>query len=77
MSELPSREFFIDNLLVRLHLITKKIQRTGLAPWVLECLFPGSLTSTYVTPPFNPAFVEVGSWGLAVTVLGLRFRVWD
>ena len=30
------REFFIDNLLVRLHFIAEMIQRTGLAPWVSE-----------------------------------------
>ena len=39
------REFFIDNLLVRIHLI---IWWTGLAPWEFEFSFPGSLTSTFL-----------------------------
>ena len=43
------REFslFIDNLLVRIHLIIVMIRRTGLAPWEFEFPFPGSLTSTF------------------------------
>jgi len=36
------REFFIDNLLVRIHLM----RWTGLAPWEFEFPFQGSLTST-------------------------------
>jgi len=40
------REFFIDNLLVRIHFIIVMIRRTGLAPWEFE--FPGSLTSTFL-----------------------------
>ena len=42
------REFFFDNLLVRIHLITEMIWWTGLAPWVFEFPFPGSLTSTFL-----------------------------
>jgi hypothetical protein len=42
------REFFIDNLLVRIHYITVIIRRTGLAPWEFDFLFPGSLTSTFL-----------------------------
>ena len=38
------REFFIDNLLVRIHFIIVMIRWTGLAPWVFEFPFPGSLT---------------------------------
>ena len=30
---LPEREFFIDNLLVRIHCIIVMISWTGLAPW--------------------------------------------
>jgi len=41
------REFFIDNLLVRMHLIIVMIRWTGLAPWGFESPFPGSLTSTF------------------------------
>ena len=41
------REFFIDNLLVRIHLIIVMIRWTGLAPWEFEFPFPDSLTSKY------------------------------
>ena len=40
------REFFIDNLLVRIHFIIVMIRWTGLAPWEFQFSFPGSLTST-------------------------------
>ena len=43
------REFFIVNLLVRVHFIIVMIRRTGLAPWEFEFPFPGSLTSTFLT----------------------------
>jgi len=42
------REFFIDNLLVRIHIIIVMIRWTGLAPWEFEFPFPGSLTSTFL-----------------------------
>ena len=32
----PEREFFIDNLLVRIHSIIVMIRWTGLAPWETE-----------------------------------------
>ena len=35
------REFFIGNLLVRIHFITVMIRWTGLAPWEFEFPFPG------------------------------------
>ena len=38
------REFFIDNLLVRIHFIIVMIRWTGLAPWEFEFPFAGSLT---------------------------------
>ena len=41
------REFFIDNLLVRIHFIIVMIRWTGLAPWEFEFSFPGSLTSKF------------------------------
>ena len=44
------REFFIDNLLVRIHFIIVMIRWTGLAPWEFEFPFPGSLTSTFLVP---------------------------
>jgi hypothetical protein len=40
------REFFIDNLLVRIHFIIEMIWWTGLAPWEFEFSFPGGLIST-------------------------------
>ena len=36
---LPEREFFIDNLLVRIHFIIVMIRWTGLAPWEFEFPF--------------------------------------
>jgi len=43
------REFFIDNLLVRVHFIIVMIRWTGLAPWEFEFPFPGSLASTFLS----------------------------
>jgi len=42
------REFFIDNLLVRIHCIIVMIRWTGLAPWGCEFPFPGSLTYAFL-----------------------------
>ena len=42
------REFFIDNLLVRIHFVNVMIRWTGLTPWEFEFPFPGSLTSTFL-----------------------------
>jgi len=42
-AEVPEREFFIDDLLVR-----KMIWWTGLAPWEFEFPFLGSLISTFL-----------------------------
>ena len=54
---LRQREFFIDNLLVRIHFIIVMIRWTGLAPWEFEFPFPGGLTSTFLevrkTDPFR------------------------
>ena len=40
------REFFIDNLLVRIQFTIVMIRWTGLTPWEFEFPFPGSLTFT-------------------------------
>jgi len=45
--ESGEREFFIDNLLVRIHFIIEMIRWTGLAPWEFKFPFPGSLASTF------------------------------
>jgi len=45
---LEQREFFIENLLIRIHFIIEMIRWTGLAPWEFEFPFPGSLTSTFL-----------------------------
>ena len=42
------REFFVDNLLVRIHFIIVMIGWTGLAPWEFAFPFPGSLTITFL-----------------------------
>ena len=41
------REFFIDNLLVRIHFINTMMWWTGLAPQECESPFPGSHISTF------------------------------
>ena len=43
-----TREFFLDNLLVRIHFIILMSRWTGLAPWEFEFPFPGSFTSTFL-----------------------------
>ena len=40
------REFFLDNLLVRIHFLIVMIRWTGLAPWEFKLRFPG-ITSTF------------------------------
>jgi len=50
ISQPIEREFFIDNLLVRVHFIIVMIRWTGLAPWECEFPFPDSLTSTFPDP---------------------------
>ena len=48
-AKLPKeREFFIDNLLVRIRFIIVMIRWTGLAPWEFEFPFPGSFISTFL-----------------------------
>jgi len=53
----PEREFFIDNLLVRINFIIVIIRWTGFVPWEFEFPFPGSLASTFLTPgiTLNPS----------------------
>ena len=52
------REFFIDNLLVRVHFIIVMIRWTGLAPWKFELPFPGSLTSTFLSTGQVPTWIR-------------------
>jgi len=54
---LPERDFFIDNLLVRIHFVIVMIWLTGLAPWEFEFPFPGSLTSTFLVQWFRGGLV--------------------
>ena len=42
------RDFFIDNLLVRIISIIEMIWWTGLVPWEFELPFPGSLNSRFL-----------------------------
>ena len=42
------REFFIYNVLVRIHFIIVMIRSTGLAPWEFKFPFPGNLISTFL-----------------------------
>ena len=41
------REFFIDNLLVRIHFFIEMIWWTGLVPWEVDFPFTVSLISTF------------------------------
>ena len=43
-----ARELFIDNLLVRIHLIIVMIRWTGLAPWEFEFSVPGKENASSV-----------------------------
>jgi len=82
------REFFITNLLVRIHVIIVMIEWTGLAPWEFEFPFSGSLTSTFLCPRHACQALRIrgsvfrvkgqgcGFHGLGVRVQGLRFRVY-
>jgi len=56
---LPEREFFVGNLLVRIHFIIVMIRWTGLAPWKFEFPCPGSLTSTFLVAEAVPADRDV------------------
>jgi hypothetical protein len=42
------REFFVGNILVRIHFGIVIIWWTGLAPWEFEFPFPGGLISTFL-----------------------------
>jgi len=44
------REFFIDNLLVRIHFIIAMIRWTGLVPWEFEFPFPERLVVRVAAP---------------------------
>ena len=55
-------EFFIVNLLVRIHLIIVMIRWTGLAPWDFESPFPGSLTPTFLEHPHSQFLGSCQRW---------------
>jgi hypothetical protein len=59
------REFFLDNLLVRIDCIVVMIRWTGLAPWEFKSSFPGSLASTFLAPSaLRPSWrLDFGGWG--------------
>ena len=57
------REFFIDNLLVRIHFTIETIWWTGLAPWEFEFPFPGSLTSTFKPQAWSVFFYLLHTLG--------------
>ena len=55
---IQEREFFIDNLLVRIHSIIE-MTWTGLAPWEFEFPFPCSQISTFLCGVPNTALLDV------------------
>jgi len=61
-------EFFIDNLLVRVHFTIVMIRWTGLAPGEVEFPFPGSLASTFL--------VICGAFALLFRLRNSWARVW-
>jgi len=67
------REFFIDNLLVRMNFIIVMIRWTGLAPWEFEFPFPGSFTSTFLGHRVQGVGVVCGGgvWWLGCRVKGV------
>ena len=67
------RDFFIDNLLVRIHFVIEMIWWTGLAPLVFEFPFPGSLTSTLLVP--ISTFASAASLGLTVGLVQMTAGV--
>ena len=50
LKRMSMRDFFIDNLLVRIHSIIKLIRWTGLAPWEFVC--PGG-DGIWLSLPFH------------------------
>ena len=58
------KDFFIDNLLVRIHLIIAMIRWTGLAPWAFKFPFPGSLISTFLGLATLPSYRGILAEGL-------------
>ena len=56
-------DFFVDNLLVRIHLIIVMIRWTGLAPGEFDFPFSGSLTSTFLYLDYSQVEVDIlDSW---------------
>ena len=77
------REFFIDNLLVRIHFIIVMITWTDLAPWEFEFPFPGCppLSRTHqcathktVKPRFSPWLSGKSPWNALNCPLFARKR---
>ena len=54
-------DFFVDNPLVRIHLIIVVIRWTGLAPGEFESPFSGSLTSTFLYLDYSQVDI-LDSW---------------
>ena len=75
------REFFIDNLLVRIHFIIVMIMWAGLAPWEFEFPLPGSLISAFLVHQGTRVTVKqlrprsVGLW--VARVMSLNPWQWD
>ena len=76
------REFFIDNLLVRIHFIIARTRSIGLAPWEFEIPFSSSLTPAFLAPAKPPQLPAVRALAnrlflsdrLVVGCVGIRIR---
>ena len=66
MSITSEREFFIDNLLVRIHSFIMMMRWTGLALWKFKFPFPGSLTSTFLATSSTAVVGILHVWRIEV-----------
>ena len=68
----PEGNFFIDNLLVRMHFVVEIIWWTGLAPWEFQFPFPGNLKSTFLIIPCSrlPYIYPLGAGAVESVRLG-------
>ena len=64
---MTEREFFIDNLLIRIYCIIVMIRWTGLAPWEFEFPFSGSPTSTRLVAWRDLCYFKHGRHGCTPT----------
>ena len=70
---LLKKEFFLGDLLVRIHFIIVMIRCTGLSPWEFKSPFPGSLTSTFLLYHLWHLWISSGFHFPSALGLSIRF----